>query len=124
MLSLEQYKNSVLFKFVCSYKLTVLGFLTSMTTVVFLSSTMLADAIYFDDPEHKDMALEAWMTPKYIALSYDLPRDVVISLLDIDLKSDKPRRLDHLADNIGVSLTELTGMVRAAAATHREQDND
>ncbi|PWQ99623.1 hypothetical protein [Leucothrix arctica] len=121
---LKQYRNSTLYKFACSYKFTVLGFVTSAIAVIVLSSTMLADAIYFDDPDHKDVTLESWMTPRYVAMSYGLPRTAIIEIFDIDENVESSRRLDHIATRIGVSLDELTNIVRIAALTYREQGLD
>ncbi|RVU85899.1 hypothetical protein EOL70_00160 [Leucothrix sargassi] len=126
-MNVKQYSNSTLFQFATANKFTVVGFVVSLILTVVLSSTMLADAIYFNDPKHKDIKIEGWMTPRYISLSYGLPRNMVFDLLDVTEDTRGRRRADHLAKNIGVSLDELTDMVRAAAVAHRSQeqaDND
>ena len=64
------------------------------------------------------------MTPRYVALSYDLPRPVMMELLELEESSIGPRRLDRIAQNIGISLDELTERVRLAAIKHREQRSD
>ena len=124
MFNVKQYSNLPLFQFATANKFTVVGFITSLVAAIILSSTMLADAIYFNDPSHKDIQLEGWMTPRYICLSYGLPRGVVFDLLDVDEDSPGPRRVDHLAENIGVSLDELTEMMRVAAVAYRRQTDD
>jgi hypothetical protein len=126
MLNLKQYSSTTLFKFASAHKLAVLGFVSSVVAVVVLSSTILADAIYFNDPRHQDVELQSWMTPRYVCLSYDLPRPLMKEILGIEEEDfdGRPRRLDHYADNIGVSLGELTNIVRIAATAHRVQDDD
>ena len=96
----------------------------SFLAVIILSITMLADAVYFNDPRHRDESLKAWMTPRYVALSYDLPPPVVRELLGIEKGADHPRRLDRLAENMGLSLDELTQKIRQASAQLREQTGD
>lgn len=120
----EKFKNSPVYKFALAHKLIVFGFLVSTIAVIVLSSTMLANAIYFNDPSHKDVELEAWMTPRYVLHSYDLPRPVLMELLGIDEDTKNPRRLDKVAQNIGLTLDELTVKIRAAAATYRVQKVD
>lgn len=124
MFSIKQYNDLPLFKFACTYKFTVLGFLASIAAVITLSSTLLADAIYFNDPRHKDVDLEAWMTPRYVGMSYGLPRNVIDDIFGIKENSGRPRRLDRQASKMGLSLDELTNVVRIAAAKYREQSDD
>lgn len=120
----QQFKDSTLFKFALANKLLVLGFLVSVIVVIFLTSTKLKDAIYFNDPAHKDVQLEAWMTPRYVALSYDLPREVMMDLINIDDKTKIPRRMDHLAEMIGLSLGDMAVKVRQAAISYRAENSD
>ena len=124
MSKIDEIKASTLYKFALVHKFIVLGFVASVIAVIALSSTMLADAIYFDDPTHKDVKLEAWMTPRYVALSYDLPRPIMMELLEIDEDNTGPRRLDRIAEEIGSTLDELTEKVRLAAIKYREQNGD
>ena len=48
----------------------------------------------------------------------------IIEIFDIDENVESSRRLDHIATRIGVSLDELTNIVRIAALTYREQGLD
>ena len=64
------------------------------------------------------------MTPRYVALSYDLPPPVVRELLGIEKGVNRPGRLDRIADNLGLSLDELTERVRQAAAQHKDKAGD
>lgn len=98
--------------------------MVSFLAVVTLSITLLADAVYFNDPRHREESLKAWMTPRYVSLSYDLPPPVVRELFGIEKGADHPRRLDRLAENVGLSLDELTEKVRQASAQRRDRISD
>ncbi len=64
------------------------------------------------------------MTPRYVSLSYDLPRDLVFEILEIEPEGDFPKRLDRIAERNGLTLTELTQQVQAAASAYRESLDD
>jgi len=78
-------KDSKYYRFARRHYWGVTGLVVSFLAVIILSITMLADAVYFNDPRHRDESLKAWMTPRYVALSYDLPPPVVRELLGIAL---------------------------------------
>jgi hypothetical protein len=112
------------YRFLKAQRWTVAGLLLSVIALITVSVSFLAESIYFNDPRHKNVELEAWMTPRYMALSYDLPRPVVRELLGIEEGEDFPRRLDRLADALGITLEELTVKVRAAKAAYEETSLD
>ncbi len=77
-------------------------------------------ALYFNDPRNVDDALKPWMTPRYVVMTYDLPRPFVMEVLALDPEADQGIRLGQIAKERGVSLEELTEVVRRAANGHRE----
>lgn len=102
-----------------------LGFIVSLAFAVWYAYAFLADAIYFNDPRHKDQALKGWMTPRYVVMSYDLPKETVRDALGlIPNDRDRPIRLSVIAERQKLSLDELTDKVRAAAKAYRESQND
>lgn len=111
-------------RFIVEQKWACLGFFLSIIAAVFISATYLADAIYFDDPRHQNVELRAWMTPRYVALSYDLPRSVVLSILGIQPETNFSTGMDSLAQNLGLTLEELTVKVKTEAEVYRELSND
>lgn len=101
--------------------LPIAGFALSLGIAVWFGFTFLANAIYFNDPQHKDAALERWMTPRYVVLSYELPRSVVADVLGLTTADEgKRRRLGDVAENMDLTLDELTQKVRDAAQAYRE----
>lgn len=77
-------------------------------------------AIYFHDPRNRDVALKGWMTPRYVVMTYDLPREVVAETLGLTDLSQRRWRLGRLAEEQGVTMEDLTARVRDAAAAYRE----
>lgn len=97
-------------------------FAISLVAVIWFGIGAALDFLYFHDPKHRDQALKGWMTPRYVGLSYDLPRPVVLEVLEIEPGEGRRKRLDDIADELGLSLPELTERVRSVAEAHREND--
>lgn len=103
--------------------LPIAGFCISAVLAVWFGFTFLASAIYFNDPRHQDEALKGWMTPRYIVLSYELPREVVFDALAIEIENKgRPPRMENIAADQDVSLDELTKRVRAVADQYRKEN--
>lgn len=77
--------------------------------------------IFFNDPRNQDGDLRAWMNPHFVMEMYDLPREVVLDILELppDLKGGK--RLGEIGRERGLTMPELTELVRDGAAEYREQ---
>ncbi|WP_062763186.1 hypothetical protein [Falsirhodobacter sp. alg1] len=97
--------------------------------VVFVATTILAlwfgthflkDLIYFNDPRNVDVDLKGWMTPKFIVMTYDLPRPLVFDFLHLEPGADDRRHLRQVAQDLGISMEELTAAIRERAAIYRE----
>jgi len=112
------------YRFLKEQRWFVAGFLVSLVAFIGISFTFLADAIYFNDPRHQNVALKKWMTPRYVVLSYELPREVVFDTLGIKRAPGQPRRMDRIAESQGLTLEELTAKIRAAKASYQETTSD
>lgn len=121
---MKQILSPKLRRFLKQQKWVVAGFLVSTVFLIGVSATFLADAIYFNDPRHQNEELKAWMTPRYLALSYDLPRPLVMELLEIEKGSGRSGRLDRLSESLGLTLEELTEKVRLAKKAYLENADD
>lgn len=67
-----------------------------------------------------DQPIAGWMTPRYVAHSWDLPRDVMIDALRLDPDARPgPRSLDRIAKDQGVPVQDLVDRLDAAIAAHR-----
>ena len=66
-----------------------------------------------------DTAIAGWMTPGYVAHSWRVPPEVLAATLEIERKPGKPRTLDQIAADRGVSVNQLIRDIEAAIATFR-----
>ena len=88
---------------------------------VFFAVRLVAFWLYWADPAHQDQAIEGWMTPGYVAHSWDVPRRVTFGALDLSPQPGKPMTLKEIAQARGVSVEELTAELRAEIAAHRSE---
>lgn len=121
---LKSSLNPKLIRFINARRWEFAGLLLSLIALVTITFSFLTDAVYFNDPRHKNVELEAWMTPRYISLSYELPRPMVLDLLGLEEGTNFPKRLDRLSENLGFTLEELTLKVRDLKTNYVESDND
>ena len=98
--------------------LTPAFLLAAALTVLFTIRT-IAFTIYWANPAHSDQALEAWMTPRYLAYSWDLPPEEIAAVLGVELGSSRRESLGDIAARNGMSLAEIEARIRAAATTWR-----
>lgn len=86
---------------------------------VFFGARAVSGWIYWNDPAHRDQAIAGWMTPGYIAHSWNVPRGVVLDALEAPRGGGGPRNLDRLAQDQQRPLAELIAEAEAAIAAFR-----
>lgn len=97
----------------------------TVVLVVALSASVLfgvravGNWVYWNDPKHIDQPIMGWMTPHYVANSWDVPRRVMIEALALGDKDPKGRNLKRLAEAQGIPLEELIARIETAIDTHR-----
>ena len=96
--------------------------IVALAAIGWFGSRFLLDFLYFNDPRNVDVTLRGWMTPRYIVLTYDLPRPFVREVLELPTEGSGGQRLKFIADNLGLTMEELTEHVRDAAAQYRAQN--
>lgn len=94
-------------------------FAVAAIACLWFAGSFVADLIYFNDPRHQDVALRPWMTPRYVVMSYDLPRPLVAEVLELPRDGGPRERMDDIAARLDLSLEELTDRVRNAADIYR-----
>jgi hypothetical protein len=77
--------------------------------------------LYFNDPRNQDIALKGWMTPRYVVMSYDLPKPFVAEMLGLTSDDQRGMPMRDVAKQMGVTLEELTEIVRTSATAFREE---
>lgn len=89
-------------------------FAVAVVLLVFFGIRFVDRFIYFHDPAHRNQALEPWMTPRYVGMSYKLPRDVIFDVMDLNNTEGRRVKVGEIADRMGISLAELERRVRKA----------
>ncbi len=75
--------------------------------------------IYWSDPAKQDQTLAGWMTPRYVARSYDVPPEVVLAALGIEKGPPRRVSLESLAEAQGMSLAQMQARLQEAVALWR-----
>jgi hypothetical protein len=85
-------------------KVMLAGFaIAALLTAVFILRAVFF-AVVWMDPERGMHPIEPWMTPRYIAHTYDIPRDEMQRILDLGPDETPRQPLDSLAEARGVSV--------------------
>ncbi len=95
------------------------GFLTALVVTLFFVTRMIFFTIYWSDPAHRDQAVQGWMTPGYVAHSWDIPRDDLLDTLGGLARPGEGITLEQIAIDSGVPLQELTVRIEAVIAAYR-----
>lgn len=98
------------------HKGLVLAFGLAAAVTLFFALRFLAFYIYWQDPAHHQQPLEPWMTPRYVAWSYDLPLDEVTTMLGISETPSFRPTLSRLAREQGVPVKVLIDSLAASLA--------
>lgn len=96
----------------------LLGFLAT-AAIALLFAIRVAISLQ-DWPEERDADIEGWMTPRYVALSWDVPPEVIVGALSIPRDGSGRRiTLDELAKERGIPVETLVAALEAAIAAFR-----
>ncbi len=102
------------------HRLLVLAFAAALALTVLLAVRTLLFTLHWSDPARQDQAIAGWMTPRYVALSWDVPSEVVAGALELDRDGSGRRiTLAELADGRGVPVADLAAALDRAIAAHR-----
>jgi hypothetical protein len=104
------------------HPLLAAGFvLAALATLVFAVRLALATLVW-TVPALRDQPPAGWMTPRYVAMSWDVPPEVVRAALDLPQDGTGRRvTLAELAAERGVSVELLTQELAQAIAAHRTE---
>jgi hypothetical protein len=103
------------------HRLLLLGFVAVLGVTLFFGIRTLSFTLYWMDPAHQDQTLAGWMTPGYVALSYDIPPPVLaLALFDIPGGAPTPMTMAKIAETHGITLDALQARVRLAVGIFRE----
>ncbi|SMX32010.1 hypothetical protein [Octadecabacter ascidiaceicola] len=98
-------------------RLALMAFVVALGALFYFGGKTISSAIYWMDPAHQEQPLAGWMTPRYVALSYKLPREYVLEALFIGPDAPPHRvSLETIAQENNVTLAELQARIDAATA--------
>ncbi|MBU2957634.1 hypothetical protein Q4511_01150 [Paracoccus sp. 1_MG-2023] len=93
--------------------LLILG--CASAALIWFATGFALDLARHDNVPLHDQALKPWMTPRFVVMSYDLPREVVADVLELPPTGPGRLKLGTIAREMGVTMEELTERVRDAA---------
>ncbi|MCK0143540.1 hypothetical protein [Aliiroseovarius sp. F20344] len=96
----------------------------ALSAGVFFGARSITSWIYWNDPAHIDQPIAGWMTPRYVAYSWQVPRDVMLEALALGDNDPKGRNLKRLAEIKGMSVEYLIKEIELAIANHRTNSPD
>ncbi|MEC3862055.1 hypothetical protein VK792_12235 [Mesobacterium sp. TK19101] len=102
------------------HKPLLLAFVLAVATTGFFAVKLVIATVYWSDPAHRDQHIEGWMTPGYIAHSWNVPPEVIGTELGLQ-PGGTPKRitLDDIARERGVAVDTLIQQIEAAIAASR-----
>ena len=103
------------------HPLLVGAFGLALVVCIVFSVRSVMFAVYWSDPAHRDQRVEEWMTPAYVAHSWDVPRDVMEAAVGgaAETLSDGRPTLKRIAAAEGIPTADLIARIETAIATHR-----
>jgi hypothetical protein len=106
-----------------NHRFALIGFGLALAVALIFAVRLTIFTIYWSDPAHRDQRVEGWMTPGYVARSWEVDRDVIRAALPPLPETGMDRRLtlDGIAASGGVPLPDLIARVEAAIAMARTQ---
>jgi len=91
--------------------------LALVVTLMFTVRTVMF-AVYWADPANRDQALQGWMTPRYVAYSWDVPRDIMQTATGPQPDRLRPT-LREVAEHQDIALADLLIRIEAAIVAYR-----
>lgn len=96
------------------HRTALMLFAAALAATLFFAARTALFWAYWADPARRDLAIEGWMTPGYVAQSWDVGREVVGEALGL-VPGEGPRlTLEEIAAARGVPLAEIEAELMAA----------
>lgn len=104
------------------HRLLLIGFTGFVLLTLFFSVRATVQFVYWSDPAHQDQMPAGWMTPRYIAYSWEVPPEVISDALDMAQDGSGRRvTLADIAEARGTSVDALASELIDAIQSHRER---
>lgn len=96
----------------------------ALVVSLFFAVRLVAFWIYWADPAHRDQVIEPWMTPGYVAHSWGVPPEIAFEALSLAPTPGRPRTMQGLAEERGVTVETLAAQLQAAIDAARAARGD
>jgi len=73
-------------------RFALVAFLLALSVSGFFAARFVTSSIYWADPAHRNVQIEGWMSPGYVARSYRVPLEIIAASIGIDPAAPPPRR--------------------------------
>ncbi|WP_259777356.1 hypothetical protein [Aliiroseovarius crassostreae] len=103
---------------------TALMILCLIAGGVFATRT-ISEAVYWNNPDHHNQPLAGWMTPRYVAHSWRIPRPDMMDIMQsavpgLDLENG-PRSLSDIAAKHNLALNELLQRIDTGLSVYQSE---
>jgi hypothetical protein len=90
----------------------------ALAVAAFFAVRLTVFTIYWADPAHREQRIEGWMTPGYVARSWDVDPEVIRTALPAPPEARPGTRptLAQIAEAEGIALSELIARLDTAIA--------
>ena len=96
------------------------AFALSLALALFFAARTILFVVYWSDPAHRDAQIAGWMTPRYVAHSWQVPPGVIAEALALEQNGTGRRMtLAQLAQDRGLTLDALIADIAHAIEAHR-----
>lgn len=96
----------------------LLGFVVAVALGLFFAARAVVFTVYWSD--HRDEAIAGWMTPRYVAMSWDVPPEIVGDALALPRDGTGRRiTLSEIAATRGIPVETVAAEIGAAIGAHR-----
>lgn len=106
------------------HRLLLLSFAATLAITLFFLIRAISETLYWANPAHQDVEIRSWMTPGYIAKSYQLEPHFLFDAIPYVPIPGEPRSLRQISDETGRSVEELASVITAAIIAARSAAAD
>ena len=100
------------------YRFLFLAFVGALVVTLFFAARLLIFSLYWPDPEPHEQPVKGWMTPRYVAHSYDLPPGTVREALGLEALDGERRTLAEITETSSLTLEAIQRRVNEAVRSH------
>lgn len=93
-----------------------LTFALAVVLTLFFAGQFVARVIYWSNPDHRNQAVQPWMTVGYVARSWGLSGPEIDDLAGLPRPDGHPLTLQEIASQRGVPVAEVVKAVEDAIA--------